>query len=88
MLSGEFVAPRAQGCVCPPSPMLSFHTAALPPVSGEPLLLKNISTDMAGYYICTSSNEVGTEFCNITVAPRPRKSRAGREGVQGPEMAG
>lgn len=41
------------------------------PVSGEPLLLKNISTEMAGYYICTSSNEVGTEFCNITVAPRP-----------------
>ncbi|XP_052055891.1 cell surface A33 antigen [Apodemus sylvaticus] len=41
------------------------------PVSGEPLLLKNISTETAGYYICTSSNEVGTEFCNITVAPRP-----------------
>ncbi|XP_034369207.1 cell surface A33 antigen [Arvicanthis niloticus] len=41
------------------------------PVSGEPLLLKNISTETAGYYICTSSNEVGTESCNITVAPRP-----------------
>ncbi|NP_001178758.1 cell surface A33 antigen precursor [Rattus norvegicus] len=41
------------------------------PVSGEPLLLKNISADTAGYYICTSSNDVGTEFCNITVAPRP-----------------
>ncbi|XP_051004300.1 cell surface A33 antigen [Acomys russatus] len=41
------------------------------PVSGHPLLLKNVSTDMAGYYICTSSNDVGTESCNITVAPRP-----------------
>lgn len=41
------------------------------PVSGEPLLLKNISTDTAGYYICTSSNDVGTESCNITVSPRP-----------------
>ncbi|VCX39491.1 unnamed protein product [Gulo gulo] len=25
---------------------------------------------MSGYYICTSSNEVGTESCNITVAVR------------------
>lgn len=41
------------------------------PVSGQPLLLKNISTEMSGYYICTSSNEVGTESCNITVAIRP-----------------
>ncbi|EDL39202.1 cell surface A33 antigen isoform 1 precursor [Mus musculus] len=41
------------------------------PVSGEPLLLKNISTETAGYYICTSSNDVGIESCNITVAPRP-----------------
>ncbi|OBS64754.1 hypothetical protein A6R68_06712 [Neotoma lepida] len=40
------------------------------PVSGQPLLLKNISTEMAGYYICTSSNNVGVESCNITVAPR------------------
>ncbi|KAL1769900.1 cell surface A33 antigen [Sigmodon hispidus] len=41
------------------------------PVSGQPLLLKNITTEMAGYYICTSSNSVGVESCNITVAPRP-----------------
>lgn len=35
------------------------------------MLLKNISTETAGYYICTSSNDVGIESCNITVAPRP-----------------
>lgn len=33
--------------------------------------LKNISSDTSGYYICTSSNEVGTESCNITVTVRP-----------------
>ncbi|XP_022363831.1 cell surface A33 antigen [Enhydra lutris kenyoni] len=41
-----------------------------PAVTGQTLSLKNISTDMSGYYICTSSNEVGTESCNITVAVR------------------
>uniref|UniRef100_A0A8C0LBH7 Cell surface A33 antigen n=1 Tax=Canis lupus dingo TaxID=286419 RepID=A0A8C0LBH7_CANLU len=41
------------------------------PVTGQTLSLKNISTDMSGYYICTSSNEVGMESCNITVAVRP-----------------
>lgn len=73
------LAPR--GCAHFPT-MLSFHHAGLHSVSGEPLLLKNISADTAGYYICTSSNDVGTEFCNITVAPRPRKSRVGREGYK------
>uniref|UniRef100_A0A673U7Z3 Cell surface A33 antigen n=2 Tax=Suricata suricatta TaxID=37032 RepID=A0A673U7Z3_SURSU len=42
-----------------------------PPVTGQTLSLKNISADMSGYYICTSSNEVGTVSCNITVAVRP-----------------
>ncbi|XP_045651671.1 cell surface A33 antigen [Ursus americanus] len=42
-----------------------------PAVTGQTLSLKNISTDMSGFYICTSSNEVGTESCNITVAVRP-----------------
>ncbi|XP_008049648.1 cell surface A33 antigen [Carlito syrichta] len=41
------------------------------PVSGQPVLLKNISTDMSGYYICTSTNNVGVESCNITVSVRP-----------------
>ncbi|XP_068394454.1 cell surface A33 antigen isoform X1 [Eschrichtius robustus] len=41
------------------------------PVTGQIFSLKNISTEMSGYYICTSSNDVGTESCNITVAVRP-----------------
>ena len=45
------------------------------PGMGQTLTLKNISTDMSGFYICTSSNEVGTESCNITLTVRPRKSR-------------
>ncbi|XP_007480766.1 cell surface A33 antigen [Monodelphis domestica] len=42
-----------------------------PPATGTTLLLKNISADTTGFYICTSTNEVGTQFCNITVAIRP-----------------
>ncbi|XP_066117143.1 cell surface A33 antigen [Saccopteryx bilineata] len=42
-----------------------------PPGMGQTLSLKNISADTSGYYICTSSNEVGTESCNITVTVRP-----------------
>ncbi|XP_050624401.1 cell surface A33 antigen [Macaca thibetana thibetana] len=40
------------------------------PASGQPVSLKNVSTDTSGYYICTSSNEAGIQFCNITVAVR------------------
>lgn len=73
----------------PPSPRLCLlhHTtvslpAAFSSVSGQPLILKNISTEMAGYYICTSRNDVGVQSCNITVTPRLRKSRVGRGGYQ------
>ncbi|XP_006887506.1 PREDICTED: cell surface A33 antigen [Elephantulus edwardii] len=38
------------------------------PVTGQSFILKNITTDMSGYYICTASNEVGSDFCNITLA--------------------
>ncbi|XP_037023369.2 cell surface A33 antigen [Artibeus jamaicensis] len=41
------------------------------PAMGQTLTLKNISTDTSGFYICTSSNEVGTESCNITVTASP-----------------
>uniref|UniRef100_A0A8C3WFB2 Cell surface A33 antigen n=1 Tax=Catagonus wagneri TaxID=51154 RepID=A0A8C3WFB2_9CETA len=41
------------------------------PVTGQVYFLKNISTEMSGYYVCTSANEVGTESCNITLAVRP-----------------
>ncbi|EHA99153.1 Cell surface A33 antigen [Heterocephalus glaber] len=39
--------------------------------SGQSLLLKNISTEMSGYYTCFSSNEMGTSTCDITLTVRP-----------------
>ncbi|NWV12956.1 GPA33 protein, partial [Ptilonorhynchus violaceus] len=38
---------------------------------GEQITLKNISADTSGFYICTSKNIVGTEFCNMTVSVVP-----------------
>ncbi|NXS08848.1 GPA33 protein, partial [Neodrepanis coruscans] len=38
---------------------------------GEQITLKNISADTSGFYICTSTNIVGTEFCNMTVSVVP-----------------
>ncbi|XP_054443579.1 cell surface A33 antigen [Pteronotus mesoamericanus] len=61
-----------------PAPQYSWKSFDLlnqerggPPGTGQVLTLKNISMDTSGFYICTSSNEVGTEFCNITVTVRP-----------------
>uniref|UniRef100_A0A8D0HRC5 Glycoprotein A33 n=1 Tax=Sphenodon punctatus TaxID=8508 RepID=A0A8D0HRC5_SPHPU len=44
---------------------------ALAAPAGEMLTLKNISADTSGFYICTSTNSVGHESCNITVAVMP-----------------
>ncbi|XP_028937207.1 cell surface A33 antigen isoform X2 [Ornithorhynchus anatinus] len=41
------------------------------PTTGQSISLKNISTETSGYFICTATNEVGDEFCNITLAVRP-----------------
>uniref|UniRef100_A0A8C5IFD7 Glycoprotein A33 n=1 Tax=Junco hyemalis TaxID=40217 RepID=A0A8C5IFD7_JUNHY len=38
---------------------------------GQQITLKNISADTSGFYICTSTNVVGTEFCNMTVSVVP-----------------
>ncbi|NXE91987.1 GPA33 protein, partial [Menura novaehollandiae] len=43
----------------------------LPYTEGEQITLKNISADTSGFYICTSTNVVGTEFCNMTVSVVP-----------------
>lgn len=40
-------------------------------VSGGLLTLKNISTDTSGFYICTSANSIGSNFCNMTVSITP-----------------
>ncbi|XP_063275329.1 cell surface A33 antigen isoform X2 [Prinia subflava] len=43
----------------------------LPNAEGQQITLKNISADTSGFYICTSTNVVGTEFCNMTVSVVP-----------------
>ncbi|NWH61277.1 GPA33 protein, partial [Geococcyx californianus] len=44
---------------------------------GEQITLKNISADTSGFYICTSTNTVGTEFCNMTVSVMPPSMNIG-----------
>ncbi|CAM4423161.1 cell surface A33 antigen [Caretta caretta] len=39
--------------------------------SGQQVTLKNISADTSGFYICTATNSVGQEFCNMTVSIVP-----------------
>ncbi|XP_058516565.1 cell surface A33 antigen [Ochotona princeps] len=57
-------------------------------VSGQTVTLKNISTDTSGFYICTSSNEMGQESCNITVAARlPSMNVALYAGIAGGVVA-
>ncbi|KAM4904619.1 cell surface A33 antigen [Sylvia borin] len=43
----------------------------LPHAEGQQITLKNISADTSGFYICTSTNDVGTNFCNMTVSVVP-----------------
>ncbi|XP_040859336.1 cell surface A33 antigen [Ochotona curzoniae] len=60
----------------------------LDPASGDTVTLKNISTDTSGFYICTSSNEMGQESCNITVAARlPSMNVALYAGIAGGVVA-
>ncbi|XP_070606291.1 cell surface A33 antigen [Erythrolamprus reginae] len=44
---------------------------------GGLLMLKNVSTDTSGYYICISKNSVGESKCNITVIARPPSMNVG-----------
>uniref|UniRef100_A0A8C4VSP8 Glycoprotein A33 n=1 Tax=Gopherus evgoodei TaxID=1825980 RepID=A0A8C4VSP8_9SAUR len=46
-----------------PRPMVS--------ASGQQITLKNVSADTSGFYICTATNSVGQEFCNMTVSILP-----------------
>ncbi|KAG6929471.1 glycoprotein A33 [Chelydra serpentina] len=39
--------------------------------SGQQITLKNVSADTSGFYICTATNSVGQEFCNMTVSIVP-----------------
>ncbi|XP_069890153.1 cell surface A33 antigen isoform X2 [Dipodomys merriami] len=72
----ELTCQSAEGSPAPQYSWKSYDTQnqerpLVPPVSGQTLLLKNLTTAMSGYYTCTSSNEVGMESCEITVAVRP-----------------
>lgn len=49
----------------------------LPQTQGQQITLKNISADTSGFYICTSTNVVGTEFCNMTVSVVPPSMNIG-----------
>ncbi|XP_042533299.1 cell surface A33 antigen [Dipodomys spectabilis] len=72
----ELTCQSAEGSPAPQYSWKSYDTQnqerpLVPPVSGQTLLLKNLTTAMSGYYTCTSSNEVGMESCEIPVAVRP-----------------
>ncbi|XP_014454476.1 cell surface A33 antigen isoform X1 [Alligator mississippiensis] len=38
---------------------------------GQLITLKNVSAETSGFYICTSTNSVGHQFCNMTVSIMP-----------------
>ncbi|XP_075449715.1 cell surface A33 antigen [Ascaphus truei] len=38
---------------------------------GGELTLKNVSADTTGFFLCTSTNKIGEDFCNITVGVTP-----------------
>ncbi|XP_074839590.1 cell surface A33 antigen [Carettochelys insculpta] len=40
--------------------------------TGQQITLKNVSADTSGFYICTATNSVGQEFCNMTVSVVPQ----------------
>ncbi|XP_051260908.1 cell surface A33 antigen-like [Dicentrarchus labrax] len=53
------------------------------------LSLFNISREMSGFYICTSTNEVGSASCNLTLAVMPPSMNIGSTaGIIGGVLAG
>ncbi|KAK2905932.1 coxsackievirus and adenovirus receptor [Channa argus] len=45
------------------------------------LSLFNISQEMSGYYICTSTNNIGSASCNFTLAVMPNSLNIGSTGI-------
>ncbi|XP_075054355.1 cell surface A33 antigen-like [Mixophyes fleayi] len=48
---------------------------AIPPtavIEGGELTLKSISMESSGFFICTSTNRIGKDSCNLTLAVMPR----------------
>ncbi|XP_041067908.1 cell surface A33 antigen-like [Carcharodon carcharias] len=53
---------------------------ALPQMSSQELdglLLKNLSADTTGFFLCTSRNKIQSAFCNITLAVMPPSMNLG-----------
>lgn len=58
-------------------------------VEGGELTLKNVSMDTSGFFVCTSTNKIGTDFCNLTLAVMPPSMNiALYAGVIGGSVAG
>ncbi|KAM4797011.1 cell surface A33 antigen [Rhinophrynus dorsalis] len=58
-------------------------------IEGGELTLKNISMDTSGFFICTSSNKIGKESCNLTLAVMPPSMNIGfYAGIIGGSVAG
>lgn len=56
---------------------------------GGSLTLKNISMETSGFFICTSTNRIGQDFCNLTLAVNPPSMNiALYAGVIGGSLAG
>uniref|UniRef100_A0A8D2N9J6 Glycoprotein A33 n=1 Tax=Zonotrichia albicollis TaxID=44394 RepID=A0A8D2N9J6_ZONAL len=54
-----------------PAPKYTWKSFNVQNEPRQQITLKNISADTSGFYICTSTNIVGTEFCNMTVSIVP-----------------
>ncbi|XP_029434831.1 cell surface A33 antigen isoform X2 [Rhinatrema bivittatum] len=44
-------------------------------IAGGQVTLKNISAETSGFYICTATNKIAKDSCNITVAVIPQKEK-------------
>ncbi|KAM8976952.1 cell surface A33 antigen [Pelodytes ibericus] len=58
-------------------------------IEGGDLTLKNISMDSSGFFVCTSNNKIGEDFCNLTLAVMPPSMNIGfYAGIIGGSVAG
>ncbi|NXJ03890.1 GPA33 protein, partial [Odontophorus gujanensis] len=54
-----------------PKPTYTWQSFNVQNEPRQQITLKNVSADTSGFYICTSTNSVGKEFCNMTVSIVP-----------------
>ncbi|CAI9563374.1 unnamed protein product [Staurois parvus] len=72
------------------SPQNTLRTLpATATIEGGVLSLKNISTETSGFFICTSTNKIGQDSCNMTLSVmQPSMNIALYAGVIGGSLAG